>query len=172
MKKTLAIVCLLFANSVFSQDARVGPYAITGKVVDPDGAPVAGALVNATRMGFRFVGTGAKATTGNDGTFSFPVPRPDTYTLTFGKAGSLLISTYYTFYYMAKTTRPEVKVDESDPKPNVVLRMPATFGSIKLSIRDAETDRPLRPVTDRSLGKPLPYQLANLPQAPLQAINL
>ena len=31
------------------------------------------------------------------------------------------------------------------------------------------TDRPLRPVTDRSLGKPLPYQLANLPQAPLQA---
>jgi len=31
------------------------------------------------------------------------------------------------------------------------------------------TDRPLRPVTDRSLGKPLPYQLANLPQAPPQA---
>ena len=30
-------------------------------------------------------------------------------------------------------------------------------------------DRPLRPATDRRLGKPLPYQLANLPQAPLQA---
>ena len=30
-------------------------------------------------------------------------------------------------------------------------------------------DRPLRPATDRSLGKPLPYQLANQPQAPLQA---
>lgn len=31
------------------------------------------------------------------------------------------------------------------------------------------SDRPLRPDTDRSLGKPLPYQLANLPQAPPQA---
>ena len=31
------------------------------------------------------------------------------------------------------------------------------------------TDRPLRPVTDRRLGRPLPHQLANLPQAPLQA---
>ena len=30
-------------------------------------------------------------------------------------------------------------------------------------------DRPLRPATDRRLGKPLPYQLANPPQAPLQA---
>ena len=29
--------------------------------------------------------------------------------------------------------------------------------------------RPLRPATDRSLGEPLPHQLANLPQAPLQA---
>jgi hypothetical protein len=27
-------------------------------------------------------------------------------------------------------------------------------------------DHPLRPATDRSLGKPLPYQLANLAQAP------
>ena len=30
------------------------------------------------------------------------------------------------------------------------------------------SDHPLRSDTDRSLGKPLPYQLANLPQAPLQ----
>ena len=30
-------------------------------------------------------------------------------------------------------------------------------------------DRPLRPATDRRLGKPLPYQQANPPQAPLQA---
>ena len=34
------------------------------------------------------------------------------------------------------------------------------------------TDHPLRSVTDRSLGKPLPYQLANLPQASLQARGL
>ena len=34
------------------------------------------------------------------------------------------------------------------------------------------TDRPLRPVTDRCLGRPLPYQLANLPQASLQARGL
>ena len=32
------------------------------------------------------------------------------------------------------------------------------------------TDRPLRPVTDRSLGKPLPYQLADGTQAHLLAI--
>ncbi len=30
-------------------------------------------------------------------------------------------------------------------------------------------DHPLRPATDRNLGKPLPYQLANQPQAPPQA---
>jgi hypothetical protein len=33
------------------------------------------------------------------------------------------------------------------------------------------SDRPLRPDTDHGLGKPLPYQLANLPQAPLQALK-
>ena len=33
-------------------------------------------------------------------------------------------------------------------------------------------DRPLRPATDHRLGKPLPYQLANLPQAPLQTRGL
>ena len=30
-------------------------------------------------------------------------------------------------------------------------------------------DRPLRPATDRRLGEPLPHQLPNPPQAPLQA---
>jgi hypothetical protein len=30
-------------------------------------------------------------------------------------------------------------------------------------------DRPLRPATDRRLGRPLPYQLANQPRASLQA---
>ena len=30
-------------------------------------------------------------------------------------------------------------------------------------------DRPLRPATDRCLGRPLPYQLANPPRAPLPA---
>ena len=34
------------------------------------------------------------------------------------------------------------------------------------------TDRPLRPVNDRSLGEPLPHQLANRTQAPPVAINL
>ena len=33
-------------------------------------------------------------------------------------------------------------------------------------------DRPLRPATDRSLGEPLPHQLANQTRAHLQAINL
>jgi hypothetical protein len=32
--------------------------------------------------------------------------------------------------------------------------------------------RPLRPATDRSLGEPLPHQLANRTRAPLQALGL
>ena len=35
--------------------------------------------------------------------------------------------------------------------------------------RSSVAGRPLRPATDRCLGEPLPHQLANLPQAPLQA---
>ncbi len=34
------------------------------------------------------------------------------------------------------------------------------------------TDRPLRPVTDRRLGEPLPHQLPNPPRASLQARGL
>ena len=32
-------------------------------------------------------------------------------------------------------------------------------------------DRPLRPATDRRLGRPLPHQLANPPQAPPEALE-
>tara|TARA_B110000977_G_scaffold122414_1_gene157291 strand:- start:10151 stop:10282 length:132 start_codon:yes stop_codon:yes gene_type:complete len=32
-------------------------------------------------------------------------------------------------------------------------------------------DRPLKPATDRRLGKPLPYQQANQTQAPQKAKN-
>ena len=40
---------------------------------------------------------------------------------------------------------------------------------IRDSLSPSVADRPLRPARDRSLGKPLPYQQANLTQAHLTA---
>ena len=39
-------------------------------------------------------------------------------------------------------------------------------------LSSSQADHPLKPAKDRRLGKPLPYQLANLVRAHLLAINL
>src|SRR3954467_11891502 len=78
MKLTLACA---FISLMYAADPTG---SLTGKVVDPSGAVVAGAKLTVTSQG---TGLKREAASGSDGGFLFPLLPPGTYNLTAGASG-------------------------------------------------------------------------------------
>ena len=71
--------------------------------------------------------------------------------------------------FSQKNLRVRPSSDEEKIVTNAKKHFEKTLVEISGELVGSVADHPLRPATDRSLGEPLPHQLANLTQAHLVA---
>ncbi len=117
---TIAILCLLFAGSVWSQDTKG---TITGRVTDPSGSVIPGATVVVTNTA---MGTKSDLTTNAEGIYRAPALSPGIYQIEVVASG------------FKKALRPGVEVRVQDRLDiNIALEIGASEQSVTVSTETA-----------------------------------
>jgi len=150
MLPRLLVGCLtimLPGQAIFAQKAGPGQASakIVGRVLDPQGIPVAEAMVVA-RCGC-VIGRLPDARTDSVGRFSIQITVPGTYVLYAAKQDQFFPLTGNPFYDVASVRAPKLAVKDTDVLDAGAVMLHSQAGQLAVRVVDAETGKGVRGAT-------------------------
>ena len=142
---TTPLFVVIFSSLAWAQTSQQNSLLIRGKVLDDQGRPVSGAVVNASPDG-GLRGRVPSAPSDARGEFVIPVYKSDWFRVTASKVADGYLSTGNPFYYPTEDPLAHVFVREGKASPFATVRLGPKAGTVAGRIVDAATGKPLEDV--------------------------
>lgn len=134
------LLVMILYSAALAQTTPQNPLVIKGQVLDDQGRPVSGAVVNANPDG-GLRGRVPSASSDTRGEFTIVVYKTDGFKVTASKPADGYPSSFNPFYYPTEDSLAHVWVQEGQAAPFVTIRFGPRAGRVVGRIVDAETGR-------------------------------
>lgn len=137
----IGLLVLLLHSVAWAQPAKTVQLVIEGQVIDSEGSPVAGAMVQASPDALR--GRVPMAPTDGQGKFTVVVHQTGMFVVSAAKPSAGYPSSFNPFYDPAGEATAQALVEENRPAPFVTVRLGRKAGTLVATTVDANTGRPI-----------------------------